>query len=111
MKNPKLRILLLTLAAGVLAAGCDADYDFGKTGATSHVVVNALLSPQEDFTVKLNWSTAYAGDDTQFPPVDEAEIRLLEEGAEVGRPRPTYRRCLRWKWLSATTRTPTNTMR
>ncbi len=47
MKNPKLRILLLTLAAGVLAAGCDADYDFGKTGATSHVVVNALLSPQE----------------------------------------------------------------
>ncbi len=85
MKNPKLRILLLTLAAGVLAAGCDADYDFGKTGATSHVVVNALLSPQEDFTVKLNWSSAYAGEDTRFAPVHEAEIRLLEEGAEVVR--------------------------
>ena len=82
MKNPKLRILLLTLAAGVLAAGCDADYDFGKTGATSQVAVNALLSPQEDFTVKLNWSSAYAGEDTRFAPVHEAEIRLLEEGVK-----------------------------
>ena len=85
MKNPKTSILLLTMAAGMLAAGCDADYDFGKADATSHVVVNALLSPQEDFEVELRWSARYAGDDTRFAPVHEAEIRLLEEGAEAVR--------------------------
>lgn len=62
---------------------CDVDYDLGLRDATPRVAVNALLTPQEDFTVRLFWSGTYSGSDMKFRPVDNADIRLLEDGAEV----------------------------
>lgn len=62
---------------------CDVDYDLGSRDAEPRVVVNALLTPQEDFIVRLFWSGTYSGGDMEFRPVDNADIRLLENGAEV----------------------------
>lgn len=46
------------------------------------VVVNALITPQEEFAVRLNWSGTYT-DGTKFKAVADAEIRLYENNAEV----------------------------
>lgn len=76
------------MAAGfaLLLAGCkDVDYDFGGRGPAPQVVVNALLTPQEDFVVSLYWSGTYTKEKMTFEPVAQAEIRLLEEGREVVR--------------------------
>lgn len=62
---------------------CDVDYDLGSRDVAPRVAVNALLTPQEDFTVKLHWSEAYSGDKAEFRPVAEAHIRLLEGNTEV----------------------------
>ena len=76
MKKLLLPVLLLT-------TGCDVDYDLGDSAAKSRVAVNALLTPQEDFTVKLHWSGTYSENKTEFRPVADAHIRLLENGQEV----------------------------
>lgn len=62
---------------------CDVDYDLGSRDAKPRVIVNALLTPQEDFIVKLFWSGTYSGGDMEFRPVDNADICLLENGTEV----------------------------
>ena len=67
----------------ILCCSCDVDYDLGSRDVEPRVVVNALLTPQEDFIVELHWSGTYSGDKTSFRPVVDAHIRLLEEGAEV----------------------------
>ncbi len=70
--------------AGVaILAACDVDYDLGDRNAEPRVVVNALLTPQEDFVVKLHWSTTYSGDKMKFRPVENAGIHLFENGAQA----------------------------
>ena len=73
----------LAFAGVILLAACDVDYDLGARDREPRVVVNALLTPQEDFVVKLHWSTTYSGDKMKFRPVENADIRLFENGAEV----------------------------
>ena len=82
----KTRTLIRLFIAAVLpATSCDVDYDLGNSTAKSRVAVNALISPQEDFAVKLHWSGSYAANSETFRPVEQAEIRLLEEGVEAVR--------------------------
>lgn len=75
----------LLLLAALAVAGCDVDYDLGTQDTRSRVVVNALISPQEDFAVQLFWSGRYAENTETFRPVEEADIRLSENGAEAVR--------------------------
>lgn len=75
--------LLCWMVMAVGLTSCDVDYDLGSRDVAPRVAVNALLTPQEDFIVKLHWSTVYSGDKTEFRPVADARIRLLEEGREV----------------------------
>jgi hypothetical protein len=58
------------------------DYDFEGKDLKRRVVVNALITPQEEFAVRLNWSGTYT-DGTKFKAVADAEIRLYENNAEV----------------------------
>lgn len=71
------------LALMVVLFSCNVDYKMKHDGVESRAVVNALLSPQEDFTVKLFWSGVYSGDSTRFRPVANARIRLTEDGDKV----------------------------
>ena len=73
----------LAFASVILLAACDVDYDLGARDREPRVVVIALLTPQEDFVVKLHWSTTYSGDKMKFRPVENADIRLFENGAEA----------------------------
>ena len=38
---------------------CEVDYSFGEKDFKPRVVVNALISPQEPFAVRLHWSRSY----------------------------------------------------
>lgn len=71
------------LLAVFICCSCDVDYDFGSRDVAPRVAVNALLTPQEDFIVRLHWSEAYSGDKTEFRPVTDAQILLLEDNTEV----------------------------
>ena len=63
---------------------CEVDYSFGEKDFKPRVVVNALISPQEPFAVRLHWSRSYSAQ-SGFTPVGEAEIRLYEDNTEVVR--------------------------
>ena len=63
---------------------CEVDYSFGEKDFKPPVVVNALISPQEPFAVRLHWSRSYSAQ-SGFTPVGEAEIRLYEDNTEVVR--------------------------
>ena len=39
---------------------CEVDYSFGEKDFKPRVVVNALISPQEPFAVRLHWSRSYS---------------------------------------------------
>ena len=69
---------------------CEVDYSFGEKDFKPRVVVNALISPQEPFAVRLHWSRSYSAQ-SGFTPVGEAEIRLYEDNTEVVRCRPIRR--------------------
>ena len=79
---------------------CEVDYSFGEKDFKPRVVVNALISPQEPFAVRLHWSRSYSAQ-SGFTPVGEAEIRLYEDNTEVvrcpadpeGTTRTTFRAC------------------
>lgn len=72
---------VLTLAALVCCA-CEIDYDFNDRARKRQVVVNALISPQEPFTLQLNWSKPYSAEG-KFAPVTGAGFRLYENGTNV----------------------------
>lgn len=40
---------------------CEVDYSFGEKDFKPRVVVNALISPQEPFAVRLHWSRSLLG--------------------------------------------------
>ena len=64
----------LAFASVILLAACDVDYDLGARDREPRVVVNALLTPQEDFVVKLHWSTTYSGDKMKFRQIGRAHV-------------------------------------
>lgn len=76
--------LCTALCALLLSACVTVDYDFKGKGFRRRVVVNALLTPQETFTVRLHWSGTYA-EGENYTPVADAEIRLFEGKTEVVR--------------------------
>ena len=76
---------MAALCAAVLSSCIEVDYDFKGKEFAPRVVVNALITPQEDFSVQLFWSGTYTSEDMRFEPVSGAEIRLLENGSEVVR--------------------------
>lgn len=78
------RILYAAALALLLPSCVTVDYDFKGKGFKRRVVVNALITPQETFTVKLHWSGTYAEGD-RYAPVANAEIRLFEDKTEVVR--------------------------
>lgn len=88
-----LRYLFRPLSSGCAAVSCallftaciEVDYDFGGHAPEPQVTINALLTPQEEFTVSLHWSGIYTDEIMTFKPVSEAEIRLFEDGREVVR--------------------------
>lgn len=88
-----LRYLFRPLPSGCAAVSCallftaciEVDYDFGGHAPEPQVTINALLTPQEEFTVSLHWSGIYTDEQMRFSPVSEAEIRLFEDGREVVR--------------------------
>ena len=89
-----LRYLFRPLSSGCAAVSCallftaciEVDYDFGGHAPEPQVTINALLTPQEEFTVSLHWSGIYTDEIMTFKPVSEAEIRL------AGRRSPHHRR-------------------
>ena len=50
---------------------CEVDYSFGEKDFKPRVVVNALISPQEPFAVRLHWSRSYSAQ-SGFTPVGES---------------------------------------
>lgn len=72
----------MTVLITVILSSCEVDYDFEGKDLKRRVVVNALITPQEEFAVRLNWSGTYT-DGTKFKAVADAEIRLYENNAEV----------------------------
>jgi len=77
-----IRTLSMTVLITVILSSCEVDYDFEGKDLKRRVVVNALITPQEEFAVRLNWSGTYT-DGTKFKAVADAEIRLYENNAEV----------------------------
>lgn len=77
------RILSAVVIFAVCCA-CEVDYSFGEKDFKPRVVVNALITPQEPFAVRLHWSRSYSAE-SGFRPVAEAEIRLYEDNIEVVR--------------------------
>ena len=49
---------------------CEVDYSFGEKDFKPRVVVNALISPQEPFAVRLHWSRSYSAQ-SGFTPVGD----------------------------------------
>lgn len=72
---------MAVLCAAVLVS-CEVDYDFNGKTLPRRVVVNALITPHEAFTIRLHWSGSYA-EGADFAPVTAAGIRLFEDGEEV----------------------------
>lgn len=68
----------------LICFACEVDYSFNEKDFKPRVVVNALITPQEPFAVQLHWSRSYSAE-SGFSPVEEAEIRLYEDNAEVVR--------------------------
>lgn len=77
-----MRRILFAAALSVLAA-CDVEYDFKGGTPEPQVVVNAIISPQQDFSFGLCWSGVYNAENPEFEPVCEASVRLFEDGREV----------------------------
>lgn len=76
-----LRLILAALFASACCS-CEVDYDlYGKNGKPQ-VVVNALITPQEPFSVQLNWSGTYTGGN-KFAPISGADVQLYENGKQV----------------------------
>lgn len=46
---------------------CEVDYSFGEKDFKPRVVVNALISPQEPFAVRLHWSRSYSAQAGSLP--------------------------------------------
>lgn len=46
---------------------CEVDYSFGEKDFKPRVVVNALISPQEPFAVRLHWSRSYSAQSGLLP--------------------------------------------
>lgn len=79
-----IRNVSMAVLCTVILFSCEVDYDFTGEELTRRVVINALITPQETFRIKLHWSgTYYEGDN--FKPVTDAEIRLYEDNREVVR--------------------------
>lgn len=74
--------IVAVLCAVMLAACIAVDYDFKGKAFKPRVTVNALISPQEPFTVSLHWSGTYT-EGNRFKPVSDASIRLYEDRTEV----------------------------
>lgn len=60
----------------VILSSCEVDYDFEGKDLKRRVVVNALITPQEEFAVRLNWSGTYT-DGTKFKAVADAETGCM----------------------------------
>lgn len=80
----KAGLILTAIVISAVCCACEVDYSFNEKEFKPRVVVNALLTPQEPFTVKLHWSRSYSAE-SGFSPVADAEIRLYEDNAEVVR--------------------------
>lgn len=78
------RNLYMMTICVVMLPSCEVDYSFSEKELTPCVVVNALITPQEPFAVRLHWSRSYSAQNG-FAPVTEAEIRLYEDKTEVVR--------------------------
>lgn len=76
------RLLSMAVLITVILSSCEVDYDFEDKDLKRRVVINALITPQEEFVVRLNWSGTYT-DGTKFKAVADAEIRLYEDNTEV----------------------------
>lgn len=77
-----MRRILFTATLCVLAA-CDIEYDFKGGTPEPRVTVNALISPQNNFSITLFWSGVYNAKNPEFEMVYEASVRLFEDGREV----------------------------
>lgn len=73
---------ILSLLMLFSCSACEVDYDFNGKAGKPQVVVNALISPQEPFSLQLNWSKPYSAEG-KFTPVAEAGFKLYENGASV----------------------------
>lgn len=75
---------LTTVIIAAICCACEVDYSFSEKELNPRVVVNALITPQEPFAVRLHWSRSYSAENG-FSPVTEAEICLYEDKTEVVR--------------------------
>lgn len=80
----KVRRILSAVLIFAVCCACEVDYSFDEQEFKPRVVVNALITPQEPFTVRLHWSRSYSAQ-SGFRPVSEAEICLYEDKTEVVR--------------------------
>lgn len=76
--------IILVVVLSVVCWACEVNYSFGEKDFNPRVAVNALISPQEPFEVRLHWSRSHSPQN-DFTPVREAEIRLYEDNTEVVR--------------------------
>lgn len=76
--------ILAAVSSVAICCACEVDYSFSEKELTPRVAVNALITPQEPFAVRLHWSRSYSAQ-SGFSPVAEAEIRLYENDTEVVR--------------------------
>ena len=71
------------VAAALLGTACDIGYDFKGGTPEPQVVVNALISPQDGFSIDICRSGVYNDEYPQFKAIGGAVVRLFEDGREV----------------------------
>ena len=92
----------MTVLITVILSSCEVDYDFEGKDLKRRVVVNALITPQEEFAVRLNWSGTYT-DGTKFKAVADAEMRRQRLRHQIASRTPKSG-CMRTTQRSSTAR-------